>query len=72
MTEPRTRRLDIALVPISAYEPRWFMQSQHVNVEEALGEPPRPLARQRAELGLAKDAFFALAIGETRPIPRRD
>ena len=27
---------DIALIPIGAYEPRWLMQSQHVNVEEAL------------------------------------
>lgn len=27
---------DIALIPIGAYEPRWFMQSQHINVEEAL------------------------------------
>jgi N-acyl-phosphatidylethanolamine-hydrolysing phospholipase D len=88
---------DIALIPIGAYEPRWFMTSQHVNVEEALkihadlgakrslgvhwgtfeltdeslDEPPRQLVRQRAELGLADDAFFTLAIGETRRIPPR-
>ena len=88
---------DIALIPIGAYEPRWFMKEQHVNVEEALkihadlgakaslgvhwgtfeltdealDEPPRQLARQRAELGLAETAFFTLAIGGTRRIPRR-
>lgn len=27
---------DIALIPIGAYAPRWFMQTQHVDVEEAL------------------------------------
>jgi N-acyl-phosphatidylethanolamine-hydrolysing phospholipase D len=89
---------DIALIPIGAYEPRWFMQSQHVNVEEALkihadlgaqrslgvhwgtfeltdealDEPPRQLARQRGGLGLPDDAFFTLAIGETRRLPPRN
>lgn len=88
---------DLALLPIGSYAPRWFMQDQHVNVEEALkihddlgakaslgvhwgtfeltdealDEPPRELARQRAALGLAEDHFFTLAIGETRRLPPR-
>ncbi len=88
---------DLALLPIGAYEPRWFMAPQHVNVEEAvrihkdlgakrslgvhwgtfeltdepLDEPPRELLRQRPAQGLADDAFFVLAIGQTERLRRR-
>jgi N-acyl-phosphatidylethanolamine-hydrolysing phospholipase D len=88
---------DIALLPIGAYEPRWFMGNQHVDPAEAvkihreiaarcslgvhwgtfeltdepLDEPPRALAREAAAAGLPEDAFFVLAIGETRKIPPR-
>jgi N-acyl-phosphatidylethanolamine-hydrolysing phospholipase D len=88
---------DIALIPVGAYEPRWFMKDQHVNPDEAvqihrdlrarrslgihwgtfaltdepLDEPPRALARARSAAGVTEEAFFLLAIGQTRRLPRR-
>jgi L-ascorbate metabolism protein UlaG (beta-lactamase superfamily) len=32
----RLPRIDVALIPIGAYEPRWFMQPMHMNPDEAV------------------------------------
>ena len=32
----RAASIDVALIPIGAYEPRWFMEPVHMNPEEAI------------------------------------
>jgi len=84
--------VDLALIPIGAYAPQWFMGSSHVNPEQALmihqdvrarrsmgihwgtfiltaeppDEPPKRLAKAREAATMNEDAFFVMAIGETK------
>jgi L-ascorbate metabolism protein UlaG (beta-lactamase superfamily) len=46
-------RIDVALLPIGAYEPRWFMQPMHMNPEEAV----------RAHLDLCARSSVAMHFG---------
>jgi L-ascorbate metabolism protein UlaG (beta-lactamase superfamily) len=49
---------DLALIPIGAYEPRWFMRAMHVNVPEAL-QVRRDLRAARA-IGMHWGTFEGL------------
>ena len=88
---------DLALIAIGAYEPRWFMATQHIDpaeavqihldlhaqrsmgvhwgtfelTDESLDDPPRRLAQARLDKGVAEEAFFVSAIGETRRLTPR-
>ncbi len=49
----RLGRIDVALLPIGAYEPRWFMQTHHMNPDDAV----------RAHLDLQAQQSIAIHFG---------
>jgi L-ascorbate metabolism protein UlaG (beta-lactamase superfamily) len=55
-TRRRFPRLNVALLPIGAYEPRWFMSFHHMNPEEAL----------RAHLELGAEVSIGMHYGTFR------
>jgi L-ascorbate metabolism protein UlaG (beta-lactamase superfamily) len=57
--------LDVALLPIGAYEPRWFMAAQHMNPEEAV-RAFGPLGARQA-LGYRWGTFRLTDEGPERP-----
>ncbi len=52
----RVGRIDAAMLPIGAYEPRWFMRAQHMNPDDAV----------QAWLDLEADRFVAMHWGTFR------
>jgi L-ascorbate metabolism protein UlaG (beta-lactamase superfamily) len=63
-------RLDIALLPIGAYEPRWFMKEQHMNPEDAV-EAFKILNPRRA-LGFHWGTFRLTNEGVDEPVKHLD
>jgi L-ascorbate metabolism protein UlaG (beta-lactamase superfamily) len=60
----RFPRIDLALLPIGAYEPRWFMRQQHVDPEEAVRahgvlRPQRSLGMHFGTFQLTDEAIDA-------------
>ena len=57
----RLRPIDLALLPIGAYEPRWFMQVVHMNPAEAV----------QAHLDLGRRRVSACTFGTIPDSPRK-
>ena len=64
----RFPRIDLALLPIGAYEPRWFMRQQHVDPAEAVRahldlRPRRSLGMHFGTFQLTDEAIDAPVTG---------
>lgn len=62
---------DVAMIPIGAYEPRWFMESVHMNAEEGVRTYLDLCARHESAghteaAALPSESFWLLSHGETR------
>jgi L-ascorbate metabolism protein UlaG (beta-lactamase superfamily) len=59
--------LRLALLPIGAYEPRWFMKDQHMNPDDAI----KALAECGAQQALAHHNYTFQLTDEAMDAPRR-
>jgi L-ascorbate metabolism protein UlaG (beta-lactamase superfamily) len=62
----RVPSIDVALLPIGAYEPRWFMQPMHMNPEEAVRAHLD--VRARASIGMHFGTFQLTDEGIDQPL----
>ncbi len=60
--------IDLALIPIGAYAPRWFMKQQHINPEEAIQIHKDILARK--SIGMHWGTFQLTAEPIMEPVER--
>jgi L-ascorbate metabolism protein UlaG (beta-lactamase superfamily) len=62
----RFPRIDLALIPIGAYEPRWFMKDIHMNPEEAVQAHMDVGARR--SIGMHFGTFRLTTEGPNEPV----
>jgi N-acyl-phosphatidylethanolamine-hydrolysing phospholipase D len=58
--------MDIAMLPIGGYAPRWFMQTMHTDPEEAVQTACD--AEARVTVPMHWGDLWNVAVGENRPL----